>query len=353
MFKKHFILAALCLAALTGVSGVGFAQIGQKMKTGSETGITGLWRNSSMGFNMDLDLQANGKGIFDGDAISYQYNNTSLVITSGGNKTTYQAKLSGDVLTLSGGDLDAPVAFNRVQNNAGGSATKESSGNSSPPANPGGLIGTWTAQNEEITFTADGKMIYNGTPLSFTQQAEQIQVQTPNGNIIFQFTLNGNYLTLKSDGLNAMYTRKAAGASPAPTGIQTPASGNGGDGIIDASLVGKWAYVGTANNISGTFSNEEYVTLKADGTYEYYSETSGTASGTNMYGNQTFAGGTASQSADRGTWRVKGNTIIATSQKTGVKVYQLQKRNHPKTGDPMIVLDGTAYVTYFQKAPWR
>jgi len=353
MFKKHFILAALFVAALAGISGVGFAQIGQKMKTGSETGITGLWRNSSMGFNMDLDLQANGKGVFDGDAISYQFNGTSLVITSGGNKTTYQAKLSGDVLTLSGGDLDAPVAFNRVNSASGGTNSKENQGNPLPGNGSNGLIGTWSAQNEEITFTADGKMIYNGTPLSYTQQAEQIQVQTPNGNIVFQYTLNGNNLTLKSDGLNAMYTRKAGGASQAPTGMQTPAAGNAAEGVIDPSLVGKWAYVGTANNISGTFSNEEYVTLKADGTYEYYSETSGTASGTNMYGNQTYSGGMASQSSDRGTWRVKGNTIIANSVKTGIKVYQFEKRNHPKNGDPMIILDGTAYVTYFQKAPWR
>lgn len=353
MYKYGIGRPAFFLVCLLFFSAIGIAQIGQKMKTGAEAGITGLWRNSSMGFNMDLDLQANGKGAFDGEAISYQYSNSTLVITSGGTKTTYQAKFSGDVLTLSGGDLDAPISFNRVQNNTAGAAAKESSGNSSPASNPGGLIGTWTAQNEEITFTTDGKMIYNGTPLTYTLQADQIHVQSPGGNIVFQYSLSGNNLTLKSDGLNALYTRKVNGAVQGQGNMQAPAAGNTGDGTIDASLVGKWAYVGTANNISGSFSNEEYVTLKADGTYEYYSETSGTASGTNMYGNQTYAGGMASQSADRGTWRVKGNTIIAVSAKTGTKVYQLQKRNHPKTGDPMIVLDGTAYVTYYQKAPWR
>jgi hypothetical protein len=327
------------------------AQIGQKMKSGAETNIIGLWRNSAMGFNMDLNLLTNGKGTFDEEAISYQFTGSALIISSGSSKTTYQAKLAGDALTLSGGDLDAPIVFSRVNASANPAA---STGNSHPPAvGSSSLIGTWIAQNEEITFTNDGKMIYNGTPLLFTQQAEQIQVQTPNGNIFFQYTLNGNYLTLKSEGLNALYTRKT-GVSTAPAAaLPAQPNVNAGDGVIDQTLVGKWAYVGTANNISGTFSNEEYVTLNANGTYEYYSETSGTASGTNMYGNQTFAGGAASQSADRGTWRVKGNTIIATSQKTGVKVYQLQKRNHPKTGDPMIVLDGTAYVTYYQKAPWR
>jgi hypothetical protein len=323
------------------------------MKSGTEQNISGLWRNSAMGFNMDLNLQTNGKGTFDEEAISYQFTGSALIISSGSSKTTYQAKLAGDDLTLSGGDLDAPILFTRV-GAIGNAKSNVSSGSSSPPSNAGSsLVGTWIAQNEEITFTHEGKMIYNGAPLSYSLQSNQIVVQAPAGNITFEYTLNGNYLTLKSEGLNAMYTRKTGSTTTSQAAIPAQPNVNAGDGIIDQTLVGKWSYVGTANNISGTFSNEEYVTLHANGTYEYYSETSGTASGTNMYGNQTFAGGTASQSADRGTWRVNGNTIIATSQKTGVKVYQLQKRNHPKTGDPMIVLDGTAYVTYYQKAPWR
>jgi hypothetical protein len=32
--------------------------------------------------------------------------------------------------------------------------------------------------------------------------------------------------------------------------------------------------------------------------------------------------------------------------------YVLEKRNHPKNNDPMIVLDGEPYVTYYQKPRW-
>jgi hypothetical protein len=328
------------------------AQIGQKVKMEQQSGMAGHWRNSSMGFNMDLILGANGKGEFDGETISWVYAGSTLTLTEGQVKNTYQAKLQGNALTLSGGDLDGAITFNRVGAEPTGVPAKPET--PAPPKAATGLAalaGTWTAQNEEITFLADGKMIYNGTPLSCTVQGDLILVQAPAGTIKFQYSISGNHLTLKSDNLNAMYVRKTGGtgAGTAAKGTAPQAAG----GVIDASLVGKWSYVGTANNLSGTFSNEEYITLNADGTYEYYSETSGTASGTNMYGNQTYAGGMASQSADRGTWRVNGNTIIANSQKTGTKVYQLQKRNHPKTGDPMIVLDGTAYVTYYQKEPWR
>jgi hypothetical protein len=332
------------------------AQIGQKVKTATIHGITGTWRNSSMGFNMDLTLKPDGKGAFDEESITYEYSGNILVVKSGGNKTTYMCMLEGNNLTLSGGDLDAPLTFTKVS--AGGNLPAQTNLPTTTQAaasTTGSLIGTWVATNEEISFTDDGKFIYNGVPLAYTLQGSQINVSAPAGSIVFQYALNGNTLSLKSQGVDAVYTRKGtsgntgAGVSGPPSGIQTDASG----GTIDPSLVGKWSYVGAANNPSGSFSTEEYITLNADGTYEYYSESSGSARGSDMYGNQTYSGGMASQSADRGTWRVKGNTIIANSQRHGVKVYQLQKRNHPKNGDPMIILDGTAYVTYYQKAPWR
>jgi len=44
--------------------------------------------------------------------------------------------------------------------------------------------------------------------------------------------------------------------------------------------------------------------------------------------------------------------LFVQSQKEGSKVYSFEKRNHPKTNEPMIVIDGDIYVTYYQKAPW-
>jgi hypothetical protein len=111
-------------------------------------------------------------------------------------------------------------------------------------------------------------------------------------------------------------------------------------------LVGKWCYVNVNSTNSGGSSTSECITLYANGTYEYYSESSMSVN-TNEY-----AGGTNNQSSDSGTWRVAGNTIIANSKTQGTKTYSLQKVNHPKNGDPMIVIDGRAYATYYQKKPW-
>ena len=45
-------------------------------------------------------------------------------------------------------------------------------------------------------------------------------------------------------------------------------------------------------------------------------------------------------------------SITANSRQHGLLTYSLQKRNHPKTGDAMIVLDGDAFVTSQQRPPW-
>ncbi|HXM34319.1 MAG TPA: hypothetical protein VN920_03980, partial [Pyrinomonadaceae bacterium] len=95
-----------------------------------------------------------------------------------------------------------------------------------------------------------------------------------------------------------------------------------------------------ANN--GGRMSSRCITLYANGTYEYYSE----SSSSNPYGS------TASQDSDSGTWQATATSITANSRKHGVLSYSLEKRNHPKTGDAMIVLDGEAFVTSQQRPPW-
>ncbi len=46
-------------------------------------------------------------------------------------------------------------------------------------------------------------------------------------------------------------------------------------------------------------------------------------------------------------------TKTARSATGRVTTYQLEKRNHPKNNDPMLLLDGQSFVTYYQKPPWR
>lgn len=105
-----------------------------------------------------------------------------------------------------------------------------------------------------------------------------------------------------------------------------------------AGLCGQWVSMSGGSG----YQSSRSVTLYQNGTYEYYGESS--SSGSN--------GSTAGNSGDSGTWRLEGNQIIVNSRNDGYKQYTLILRNHRKTGDPMILLDGDAYVTASPRAPW-
>jgi hypothetical protein len=131
----------------------------------------------------------------------------------------------------------------------------------------------------------------------------------------------------------------APGNAPA-----TKSKGSPDTGAVSGAkdIVGKWCYMSniTAAN-SGRISNRCF-TLNPNGTYEYYGETSS--------GGQY--GSSVSQESDRGTWTATATTLEANSAKHGKRTYRLEKKNHPKTKDPMLIIEGDAYVTYYQKASW-
>ncbi|HEV2883666.1 MAG TPA: hypothetical protein VGW36_02350, partial [Pyrinomonadaceae bacterium] len=109
-----------------------------------------------------------------------------------------------------------------------------------------------------------------------------------------------------------------------------------------SEFVGKWCYMSNVNSTGGGRMSNTCFTLYGNGTYEYYSETSSSGP----------IASSASQESDSGTWRVAGRTLTANSRARGTLNFTLEKRNHPKTGDPMLVLDGDAFVTYSPRSPW-
>ena len=118
-----------------------------------------------------------------------------------------------------------------------------------------------------------------------------------------------------------------------------------GAGGVAPELVGKWCKVTnfSATN-GGAYNSSACVVLNGNGTFVYGAETD----------SYNPNGGVISQTADSGTWTATANSITANSRlRGGAVTYRLERRNHPKTGDPMIILDGDAYVTFYQKAPWR
>lgn len=325
----------LVAIALVLFPGLVIGQIGAKVQ---QTKIHGTWTASISGIDMTLVLNADGGGTFDGDKIKYtaQSGKLSLTIVAEAETLIYNYVLEGNSLTVSGGDLEGSVVFTR----AGSSQTPGAKPVASVSSNS--IVGSWSGNNETIEFTKAGQCLYQGQTFNYQLANNNVTVITQQGNLVMPYTVNGNQLSLTINGQTFYYTKSDSATTPAA------ATNTGGKGNIAQELVGKWCYVNVNSYNNGGSSSEQCITLKADGTYEYYSESSRSVN-TNAY-----SGGTNSQNSDRGTWSYDGTRIHYTSsQGAGSGSYALEKRNHPKNNDPMIVLDGQTYVTQYQKAPWR
>jgi hypothetical protein len=333
---------------LTVIPAIAFAQIGAKTQ---QNKIFGVWQNSSNGQQITLILNADGRGEFDGSDISFTTQGNKLSITSGGSTTSYTYTLAGNSLTVSGGDIDGKVVFIR---SAGGTEPTQNAPvvKSTPSTNT--LVGIWLGNNETVEFTKANQCVYQGQVFPYQLSGNTITIQTAQGNGTMQYAVNGNQLALTINGQTFYYAKNGATPDPSATASinntnSTPSYAQpSGNGNIAQELVGKWCYVNVNSYNNGGSSTEQCITLNANGTYEYYSESSRSVN-TNAY-----AGGTNSQGSDRGTWSYDGSRIhYNSSMGNGSGSYLLEKRNHPKNNDPMIVLDGQTYVTQYQKAPWR
>lgn len=332
---KNFLFAFLVGASI-GSS----AQIGAKVQ--QQSGITGLWQNNQFGYQMTLMLNENGTGEFDGDAIRYtaQQGKLSLTVVSQNSTTVYSYTLSGADLTISGGDLDQPVRFTRAGGESPAPAVASSPSQIPPSGIDKDLIGTWSGNNESMEFRADGKCMYNGNPIDYQTSQGHIILSTAQGQVMMAYSITGNQMKLTVNGAQYTYTKGAAATKSAVAA--TPPAGRN----IPQELAGKWCWMSTSGNYSS--SSSRCIVLNANGTYTYSSESSRSVN------TDAFSGGTASQSADSGTWWVEGERLHYISQTQGQGSYRLEKRNHPKNvNDPMIVLDGQPYVTATLKQPWR
>jgi hypothetical protein len=201
------------------------------------------------------------------------------------------------------------------------------------------LIGRWTSSEAKIEFFENGTITINGDKYKYAVAGKTIVVGNDEGQIEFPFTLKGDTLTVLVEGRKVIYTRSSKDDdSEAEVQPQTTTAG----GSIRQELVGKWCYLANVQAQGGGRMSERCFTLSANGTYQYHSETS--SSNPN--------GGSSSQENDSGRWSATATTITARSNSGQTITYSLEKRNHPKTGDPMLIVDGDAFVTFYQRQPW-
>ncbi|MBI5010809.1 MAG: hypothetical protein HZB98_14435 [Bacteroidia bacterium] len=312
--------------------------------------IAGTWIFDKGNFPVTMLLLENGTGEFQGMPIRYKAQNGKFTIDDGVQPVVYDFKLDRNLLTVSGGDLQAPLTFTRAGSAASDSGPSNTANQPAPVSSEqqaaiGGnnlnvtagnskLSGIWQGQQGKIIFYPDGLLIYNGTSYNYSSGGNSLTITGNDGTVTFNSDIAGNKLTLSQNGSSATYTK---------TGDITPDR-------VDPQLAGKWCMISSSYNSysGGGSSSEECITLNADGTYQYFY--SGSVSAYTV--DKSAYGGTGSQNSDMGYWKTDGETILSVSKTSGKTTRYSLTRQNEQNGDPAIIIGGRKFVTAYRRQPW-
>lgn len=100
--QRGFIVMAVCALSLAS-----------QAWAASNTALVGTWNGEFGGEPFQLILSADGTGQMDGP-IQWQVQGNKLVITEDDGSTAYNFVLKGSKMTVSGGDLEAPLTLTRA-----------------------------------------------------------------------------------------------------------------------------------------------------------------------------------------------------------------------------------------------
>lgn len=323
-FRFRFAILAAGCVLLCGAS----------ISAQQETGLIGSWQAKDGELVIRLTLNPDGTGTLDETPIKYNVKGVKLIVNEEGTINNYTFKLTGDVMVVSGGDLDSPLTFQRQGGGRGLGGRRSQAAASEAKPNQKGLTGRWQSSQATVQINDDGTLVRDGKTFRYNVKGNVITIADFDGSMQFPFQLSGDSLNVLENGEMVVYKRLAEGSGPARVGGNVEAN--------PPELFGKWCYMANVNTGSGGRMSNRCFTLYENGTYEYYSETSSSGP----------VASSASQESDSGTWTATATTITRNSRTLGSETYPLEKRNHPKTGDPMLVLDGDAYVTYSPRRPW-
>lgn len=315
------------------------AQIGKV-----QSDVSGTWINSDYGYQMKLVFNKDGSCLVDGDAFNYSVTASTLTLSDGYENTVYNYALSGGQLTLSGGDLMQAMTFRREGTPQASAETVYTTGSANE------LIGSWRNQEETIVITGQ-TMTINGVEYKYSTNGSQISIQTAEGPQPVSYSVSGNQLSMIMNGVTYSFQKSAANTLAANVSTQTVSATNL-PGTIDPTLVGKWYYYSSSSGYSGGGSSSERILeINADGTYRYYYEGSVSGKSHDMYGEEEMFAQSAGQDNDSGSWRLQGNVLHTQSNVHGYQTFTLQKQNN-QNNEPIILIDGDPYATYYKKAPW-
>jgi hypothetical protein len=189
------------------------------------------------------------------------------------------------------------------------------------------LVGRWRNSTSSAQFNTDGTAVVNGAPGRYEIRGNRLTLIGAQAENTARFEVHGDVLALNVNGKPLTLDRVKEEV---------------GEGGVRVELVGKWCWISlTEANQVRKFSH--CLTLKGAGAYAFADETD----------SHNPKRGANSLAADSGTWTATETSLTTHSLSGKATTYRLERRNHPgKVRDPMIVLDGQPYVSFYTKTPW-
>ncbi len=197
------------------------------------------------------------------------------------------------------------------------------------PTNPSnGLVGLWKDADGQMRFNADGTGVDHGDPFRYEIRGSQITLAFEQATVTLQIEVRGDTLTLSGSGGTGNLTRVHEEAGP---------------GRVRQEMVGEWRYFSFVN-IAANNSREsiQTLTLNGDGRFKFSMSTDSVTPDASVTG----GGG------ESGTWTATETSLTLHSPQKGTQVLSLEKRNHPKTGEAMLVLNGQNFTTTTIRPHW-
>src|SRR5688572_6436509 len=158
--------------------------------------LQGTWQAKDGPVVMVLTLDGNGSGTLEGAPFRYTVKGSTLVVDEGGEVNNYAFSLKGNALTLSGGDLDRPMTFQRQ-----GGAPQAAEKGSAPPPTPAkaeppgkarggaGIVGLWQGPNGAVDIRANGTIVIANESYPYTATGSVITVTLKEGPLQVPYQL--------------------------------------------------------------------------------------------------------------------------------------------------------------------
>lgn len=204
------------------------------------------------------------------------------------------------------------------------------------------IVGRWVYQQNnttsEIVLDKSGNGSFNGTPLRYQVQGNQLYVSINGGVLAYFYELKQNQLVIAGGDLAApvQFTR----SSKAQSTQQAPTGNTGNDAAIKRFLLANdWCSFSYSGSSSGSYghSSTSRVHLSSNGMISRRSGSENYSSNSN--------GSMASQgnSGDSGRWEVRGGVLYLSDGNTPMQPVNLSMTRN-SNGSPILKAGGIEYM---------